>query len=430
MTNLGIDATYLATEMLLYLLAAAVIGLVLGWFVWGMAGRRKIGELTSTLARERREHLALKGDLEEADARLKTSVEAAKSEAEAAISELQEKADAERQAAQEAYAALERMRTELDEAIRSGQASRNEALQQARQAAETERVKAARAVAGEAKAHAELEELRLRIGAEKLAAENARSELDETRRDMQAALDVERAAHHQAKSALDDIRSTLARTLGPAAAELADMDAAGTAAGNAAGGATTPARPETLSDDRPARAGKSFGPSSGIFESAIDIAAAGEALNNPDLDEADIEDREDTNLEFVATIDPEPSAREPAEMLDAEPPLRPDRIELRALPEEPGHGRRPDFLHGQRPDRVDDLKAIDGVGADVETRLNDAGCHHYGQLAAMNGAHVGWLSDAIGVPADRILAERWVEQARALEAGKDAGESDEAQAAG
>ncbi|MGI9504952.1 MAG: hypothetical protein ACR2RE_18055, partial [Geminicoccaceae bacterium] len=41
--------TYLATEMLLYLLSTALIGLVLGWLIWGSRQRRKLGQLRADL---------------------------------------------------------------------------------------------------------------------------------------------------------------------------------------------------------------------------------------------------------------------------------------------------------------------------------------------------------------------------------------------
>ena len=148
-----------------------------------------------------------------------------------------------------------------------------------------------------------------------------------------------------------------------------------------------------------------------------DIAAAGDALNNPDMDEADIEDREDPSLDLSTTIDlerepelepesepePEPAldqgsepatevepdptsdpgAQDPIEVIDPLPAPAPDRLELESLPEEPVRRKRPPILLDQRPADVDDLQAINGISADIERRLNNCGCYHYLQIAEL-----------------------------------------------
>lgn len=429
--------SYLATEMLLYLAAAAVLGLAMGWLVWGVGGKgRRIKQLTSELGQvdqeraklnravksEQDAHEKTKTLLDGAKEKMRDAIDAVKAEADEQIVELRQKVDSEREAAQAAYTALERMRGELDDAIQNSQASSKELVDQANALAEAEKANAALALAKEAKSRAELEELRLLIGAEKLAAESARSELDETRRELQTALETERGAHRQATQALDDIRSTLARTFGPAASGIALLSGNGAAPALPAGGDGDPRNPG------PAIAGPGGhvtgqlmppAPAHSLFDASSDIAIAGEALNNPDLDEADSEDREDTSLDLSQAIEADLAVGQAIEVVDghARPPS--GRIELRPLPSEPKKEQatpeRPDFLHAECPDRLDDLKAVDGITAEIETLLFDAGVYHYSQLAAMTSAHIAWLAKVLDVPSERIVDERWVEQASALD---------------
>ena len=91
------------------------------------------------------------------------------------------------------------------------------------------------------------------------------------------------------------------------------------------------------------------------FSMMTDMAAAGEALNNPDLDEADIEDREDPSLDLSSTIEAEPvpaldlGIQEAVEVVDPSPQPSPERIELKPLPIEPASHERSPII--ERPDR-------------------------------------------------------------------------------
>ena len=419
--------TYLATEMLLYLLSAAIIGLVLGWLIWGSGQRRKLRalrhDLMATIEAEREAHHETKLLLDDAENATREAVEEAKADAKRSLAELRQTVDAERQAAQEAYTALEKMRAEMDEAVQAGQASGQEAVDQAMRAANAEKAAAADAIAKEAQSRAQIEELRLLIGAEKLAAESARSELARTRAEMEAKLNAERAAHEQAKLALDDIRSTLSRTLGPAA-----LDLAGTAGNGDAG--SPPASEATGWNGDAGRTDRTgpgtAGGRSSSFSMMTDMATAGEALNNPDLDEADIEDREEMNLDLSPTIDTEP-AQEPdpavttdsdmdetVEVVDPAPPPPSDRIELRPLPLDSAKPERPAMFLDRQPDDVDDLQKIDGISLEIERRLHSAGCYLYRQLAELSPKDIDWLASEIGVTTYQIAADRWVEQAKSL----------------
>ena len=208
---------------------------------------------------------------------------------------------------------------------------------------------------------------------------------------MQAELVAERAAHDQAKNALNDIRSTLTRTLGSAALDLP-------------GDSSSDATVATPSASDFARANGMTSQSAGTntmtpFNMMTDMAAAGDALNNPDLDEADIEDQEGVGLDLSATI---------------EKNSVPDSIAFPPPTSDPIERKRPAIFLDQRPDDGDDLQAIDGIGPETERSLQDSGCYHYSQLADLSSEDIAWLAEEIGLSSDQIAAERWVEQAKSL----------------
>ena len=389
--------TYLATEMLLYMAATAVIGLVLGWLVAGLGQRRKREklrtDLTAKLESEMIAHDKARVSLEKADARIKEAAESARKDADGTIVELKKIVEEERLRAEEAETAMSRLRVEVEETLQQGRESGQEAIDEAMRTANAEKSAAAEAMAREAQSRAQIEELRLLIGAEKLAAETARAELDKSRAELQAEIATERAAHQQAKVALNDIRSTLARTLGADVLNLAD----GADQGAPGGAPLTTAR-------APAP-----------FSLMTDMTAAGDALNNPDLDEADIEDRDDGSLELPTIAEDDDGAPEAkAEVVDA--PSSPERIELRPVPVEAAPAVRPGGFLERQPERVDDLTAIDGISAEIEQRLREKGCYRFRQLADLTPPEVDWLARAIDVTPYQIAADRWIVQAKELAA--------------
>ncbi len=400
--------TYLATEMLLYLLSTALIGLVLGWLIWGAGRRRQLdalrNDLMKVIEQEKVAHHETRLLMDDVETKSQRAIEAAKAEAGQSLAELKQTIDAERNSAEEARTELEQVRAGIEETIHEGRASVQATIDQAMETANTERAAASEAMAREAQSRAQIEELRLLIGAEKLAAESARSELEQTRGRMRAELDTERAAHEQAKTALNDIRSTLARTLGPAALDLPGGDAPGAA--DAPG--TTAATP-SAGDDL-ARTDGMTSPLAGTdltapFSMMTDPMAEGDALNSSDLDEADIEDQEGVSLDLSATIETDPT---------------PDRIAFRPSSPEPIERERPAIFQGERPDDVDDLQAIDGIGPEIERSLHDSGCYRYSQIADLTSEDIAWLADEIGLSSDQIAADRWVEQAKSLRSGTEA----------
>ena len=405
---------YLATEIVLYLLASAFIGLVCGWVIWGIGRRRQFQEiredLASSLDSEMAAHQETRLALAEADEREKLSVEQAKKDAVRSLGELKPMIEKERKRATAAEAELAQLRSELERADRTEHESDQKAIDDALRAANVEKAAAAEAMAKEAQSRAQIEELRLLIGAEKLAAENARSELAQMRAGMQAELETERALHEKAKLALGDIHSTLAKTFG---AEAANMVA------GAASEATPSPEP---APHPPVASGITLGQQSkkSAVNMMTDIAAAGAALNNPDHDEADSEDREDLGLDLspnidlggTTTLNVESTESDNAD--DVQIRAVPDRIELRPVPGTPVALSRPSGLLPERPADADDLKRIDGISDEIERSLNENGCYYFRQLADMTTGDIDWLAQAINLTPYQIADDRWIYQAKKL----------------
>ena len=79
---------------------------------------------------------------------------------------------------------------------------------------------------------------------------------------------------------------------------------------------------------------------------------------------------------------------------------------------------RPASLYDRRPDIVDDLKEVKGIGPVMERVLNEKGCYHFKQLANFSKRDIEWISVALGSFPDRIERDNWVGQAQTLYARK------------
>lgn len=69
-----------------------------------------------------------------------------------------------------------------------------------------------------------------------------------------------------------------------------------------------------------------------------------------------------------------------------------------------------------RPDSVDDLKRIKGVGAVIEETLNELGIYQFQQVAEWTADNVNWVENFISFPG-RINREGWIRQSQTLSTG-------------
>lgn len=72
--------------------------------------------------------------------------------------------------------------------------------------------------------------------------------------------------------------------------------------------------------------------------------------------------------------------------------------------------------------QADKLQAIHGIGPKFEKQLNQLGVFHFRQIAAFTANDIAWVEMHLGSFPGRILRDRWVEQARALEKRRQAGQ--------
>ena len=71
-----------------------------------------------------------------------------------------------------------------------------------------------------------------------------------------------------------------------------------------------------------------------------------------------------------------------------------------------------------KPESVDDLKKISGVGPVIEKTLHELGIYHFQQIADFNRDNIAWVDNYISFQG-RIDREGWVEQAKKLAAGEE-----------
>jgi predicted flap endonuclease-1-like 5' DNA nuclease len=73
------------------------------------------------------------------------------------------------------------------------------------------------------------------------------------------------------------------------------------------------------------------------------------------------------------------------------------------------------IVFDQRPEWVDDLKRIEGVGPRLERQLNQFGIYQFRQIAHWSASTVGVFEQSLGIAGDQIARDRWLPQARRLE---------------
>ena len=154
------------------------------------------------------------------------------------------------------------------------------------------------------------------------------------------------------------------------------------------------------------------------------------SISTPDDDVSPIPDAtDDAEADIYARFrdsirqtEPDEAADNQSETPEQVQPERTDELEDATTPEasqEPAPGQAvPVGLLAERPDEVDDLKQIKGVGKVMERVLNEKGIYLFDQLASLSEQEVAWVNDAIDAFPGRIHRDRWVDQARDLHVRK------------
>jgi predicted flap endonuclease-1-like 5' DNA nuclease len=81
--------------------------------------------------------------------------------------------------------------------------------------------------------------------------------------------------------------------------------------------------------------------------------------------------------------------------------------------DKPADGR-PAALFAEKPDSVDDLKLIKGIGPGLEKELNGLGVYQFAQVAAFTKADLEWVDENLSAFKGRCFRDDWTGQASAL----------------
>ncbi len=400
--------SYLFVEMIWYLLAALVLGLLLGWMIWGWRTRRVESDvvdpgaarLTADLEAGRSELARLRSELASRDA----SLSDAKAQEAALLADLDiaRKAqagatggEAETRGTAAQVTTLKARVAELEGAIAELQSREGAPVASV---AATPSVPASIAsdiavaapsgasLAGElgraqtraAQAEAGLRDLRRDAGAaEKAAAEHkslqARvDQLEDDLADARRLADLsgnEAPADTALKLELDELKEELGRHATARQTLVADLEDAKTRAS---------AAERELAELRAAAA-----------ESDAEVGAASpQPLLTPSNTDADDGDPDDAPTQASGEVDP-------------------DAV-----------GDRPALLEAPREGGADDLKKIKGVGPKLEEILHDLGVYHFDQVASWTEREVSWVDARLRFRG-RVNRDGWIEQATKLAAGEE-----------
>lgn len=460
--------TYLISQLWFSLLCAGLIGLLLGWLIWGWLGRRRLAELTTAHERERRalkrtfedEKLALEEDrdaavaardetlkakhslmgeleherkgLAEAKAqigRLTQAELATKGEFERRIGEIQGQIEQERSTTAEAKSAVEAIRRDMSLQLLEKQS----ALEETERTTATLRTQLGKLETEAKQSHGELER---RLGDERQAKAALQADIQKDRRELS-----------EAKDTSDDLRESMNRQLRikQDAAARSETEAVrvkreleqvrselnlvkATAKGEnertlkAEGERVRQVMQRSLDDERKAKAlaqseRAKLVESEQAAKAEIErlrrqLSSAAVAGGAPSTDDGqarrELEEahRRGRNLENEVT--------KLRDLLNRRPTSKTEASAAPKIHKFMTDAPRPASLYDQRPDVIDDLKEVKGIGPVMERILNENGCYHFKQLANFTKRDIEWVSAAIDSFPDRIERDNWVGQAQVL----------------
>lgn len=480
--------TYLISQLWLYLLCAGLLGLFLGWIIWGWWNHRlfadaKVGYERERLALERRyetDKVALQEDrtaaLLERDEAIKAKVllvgelegerkavaeakaqigritqadAAARGEYQRDLAALQQQLDHERSTTAEAKQAVDAIRADLQreraELTKAKGAIDDVRTEMSRQVQDKQTaLVSAESAANVAKRDVEVVRGELvRFKAENLKANDEalkalEASLNEERRAkvaLEAELQKERAELSEAKDAIDEARAEMDRQVQAKQTALAAKESE----------ANLKAEMARTEIERLRSAGSKAGVVSAQVHQlqarvdeerkAKDAAVADRSRLIASEREAKAEiERLRLQLSALSTKgqgdsgEAERLRRELADARERQQRLDADVARLRkllggreAVSIKPAGKQafttdapRPASLYDRRPDLVDDLKEVKGIGPVMESILNENGCYHFKQLANFSSRDIEWISQALGSFPDRIERDDWVTQAQTL----------------
>lgn len=92
--------------------------------------------------------------------------------------------------------------------------------------------------------------------------------------------------------------------------------------------------------------------------------------------------------------------------------------QLQSLKQALSGDHEPVNLFKTKPEQVDNLEEISGVGPALHTMLNQLGIYQFQQIAAFTPQEVAWVASNLKSFKNRITRDDWVSQAKNLQAAK------------
>jgi len=511
--------TYLISQLWIYLLCSGLLGLLLGWVIWGWTSRRYLADARAEHERERlslqqafdteragfvddrnmafgarddllKERVSLIGHLDgerKASAEAKAQIDrltqaemAARGDFERKLTSMQQQLETERSTAAEAKNAVESIRADAQHELQDKQTAlakvtsdkaalqaelqrERQALSQTKGAIEEVRADMSRQLQTKQAAVVSAENA---ANAAKRDVESSRGELarvkteavkahDDTLKGMERSLNEERRAKaalegelrterrelSEAKDTIDEVRADMNRQLQTKQAALVAAESEAKrqveasrseivslrARGETANTQTNKAEVEQVRqamqrkiDEQRRATAAAEGERSRLFNSEREAKAEVERLRSQLS--AMSGKGQGESAEAVRLRRELEEARERQNGLEAELARLRSQLNQReaantkaaASAKFTTDAPRPATLFDRRPDVVDDLKEVKGIGPVMERILNENGCYHFKQLANFSKRDIEWISAALGSFPDRIERDDWVSQAQTL----------------
>lgn len=452
--------TYLVSQLWLYLLCAGLLGLLLGWVIWGWWGRRQLADARASYEQERMtlerayeaEKTSLQEDradafmardealkvkasmIDELESERKVALEAktrighliqaeqkAKGEFERSLSSIQGQLDKERSTATEAKKAVEAIRADVQRELQDREAS----------LASSEKVNGT--------LRAKLEKLETEAREAEATLKGGLEEERQAKAKLEAALQQDRAELSEAKDRIEEVRAEMNREIQAKQAALTAANSESQLKAEMARSEITRLRSvdekasvgqseinelrrtmqQTIDEERQAKA-------AAVADRSRLVASEREAVSEVERLRSQLSSMstsgEGDHAEALRLKRELEEAKQRQRSLDAEvtrlhgllKEQKSASATVVATPKFTTDAPRPASLFDRRPEQVDDLKDVKGIGPVMEGILNENGCYHFQQLANFSPRDIEWISQALGSFPDRIERDQWVRQAQTL----------------
>ena len=75
---------------------------------------------------------------------------------------------------------------------------------------------------------------------------------------------------------------------------------------------------------------------------------------------------------------------------------------------------KPLIRSSPRPMGKDNLREIEGIDSDLESKLNELGIYHFDQIAKWSPKNAHWVEEYLTLEDNQVKEANWIEQAKGL----------------